>query len=207
MIAVAKPNLNDAESKELEQFLAKYGDIFAMQSEDYGQTNRVYHRIAAERALPIHQPPRGPPCNKIGECGHDARGHATVWVYQRVRQPLVIPMSSSERRTDLCFCVDCRKLNDVTRKDRFPLLQIDRILDMLARAKWFSTLDLKSGYWQVDLHLDDEEKISFSMYQRLWQFTVMPFGLCNAPETFERLMETTLRGLTSHVSCTWMTWS
>jgi hypothetical protein len=78
---------------------------------------------------------------------------------------------------------------------------------MLAGAKWFSTQDLKSDYWQVDLHLDNKEKILLSMGQVLWQFTVMPFGLCDAPATFERLMETALRGLMTHVLCTWMTWS
>jgi hypothetical protein len=108
-----------------------------------------------------------------------------------------------KKNRDLCFSIDYSKLNDVTREDCFPLPQINHTLDMLARAEWFSTLDLKSCYWQVNLHLDNEEKVLFSMGQGLWQFTVMPFGLCNAPATFERLMESIIRGLTSHVSCTW----
>jgi hypothetical protein len=77
-----------------------------------------------------------------------------------------------------------------------PLLQINDTLDMLSEAKWFPTLNLKSSYCQVDLHPDDKEKTAFSTGQGLWQFTVVPFGLCNAPVTFERLMETVLRGLT-----------
>jgi hypothetical protein len=93
--------------------------------------------------------------------------------------------------------VDYIKLNNVT-KNCFPLPRIDDTLDMLAGAKWYSTLDLKSGYWQVDVHPDDKEKTAFSTGQGLWQFTVMSFGLCNAPATFERLMETVLR---SHDSC------
>ncbi|GFX15357.1 hypothetical protein TNCV_3302861 [Trichonephila clavipes] len=88
------------------------------------------------------------------------------------------------------FCVDYRKLNDVTKKDSYPLPRIDDTLDTLSGHKWFSTLDLKSGYWQVEIHPEDREK------QGLWQFKVMPFGLCNAPATFERLMETVLKGLT-----------
>ena len=93
------------------------------------------------------------------------------------------------------FCVDYRKLNNVTRKDSFPLPRVDVTLDALNGAKWFSTLDLKSGYWQIELDSADKEKTAFSFGQGLWQFTVMPFGLCNAPATFERLMEAVLKGL------------
>ncbi|GFV16870.1 retrovirus-related Pol polyprotein from transposon 297 [Trichonephila clavipes] len=72
----------------------------------------------------------------------------------------------------------------------------DDTLDTLSGHKWFSTLDLKSGYWQVEIHPEDREKTAFTSGQGLWQFKVMPFGLCNAPATFERLMETVLKGLT-----------
>jgi hypothetical protein len=65
------------------------------------------------------------------------------------------------------------------------------------KAKWFSTLNLKSGYFQV--YPDDKEKTTFSLDQGLWQFTVMPFGLCNAPAMFERLMDTILKR--PHESC------
>jgi hypothetical protein len=102
-----------------------------------------------------------------------------------------------KKNGELRFCVDYRKLSDITNKDCYPLPWIDDTLDTLAGAKWFPTLDLKSGYWQVDVHPDDKEKTAFSTGQGLWQFTVMSFGLCNAPATFERLMETVLRGLTS----------
>jgi hypothetical protein len=76
--------------------------------------------------------------------------------------------------------VDYRKLNDITKKVCLPLPWIDNNLDMLARAKWFSTLNLKIDYWQVNVQLDDKEKTAFSTGQGLWQFTVIHFGLCNA---------------------------
>ena len=102
------------------------------------------------------------------------------------------------------ICVDYRKLNHVTKKDSYPLPRIDDTLEALAGAKWFSSLDLKSAYWQVELHPDDKEKTAFTAGRCLWQFRVMPFGLCNAPATFERLMEQILAGLPLTVSLVYL---
>ena len=93
------------------------------------------------------------------------------------------------------FCVDYRKLNDITIKDAYPLPRIDESLDQLAGSKWFSCLDLNAGYWQVETDPKDREKTAFTSRKGLYEFNVMPFGLCNAPATFERLMETILAGL------------
>ena len=97
------------------------------------------------------------------------------------------------------FCVDYRKLNEVTKKDSYPLPCIDETVERLAGCKWFSSLDLRSGYWQVQMDPSDKEKMAFTTGSGLWQFTVMPFGLCNAPATFERLMEQVLQGLPTNV--------
>ena len=83
----------------------------------------------------------------------------------------------------------------MTVKDAYPLPRIDDTLDMLAGKQWFSTLDLARGYWQVSLSHEARVKTAFAMHSGLFQFKVMPFGLCNAPATFERLMDTVLQGL------------
>ena len=93
------------------------------------------------------------------------------------------------------FSVDYLRLNLVTVKDAYPLPRIDDTLDMLAGKQWFSTLDLASGYWQVSLSPDARCKTAFVTHSGLFQFRVMPFRLCNAPATFERLMDRVLQGL------------
>ncbi|XP_022110685.1 uncharacterized protein LOC110990141 [Acanthaster planci] len=93
------------------------------------------------------------------------------------------------------FCVDYRRLNAITIKDSYPIPRIDDSLDSLAGSKWFSTLDLASGYWQVELDQEAKQKSAFVVRGGLYSWRVMPFGLCNAPSTFERLMERVLEGL------------
>ena len=85
----------------------------------------------------------------------------------------------------LCFCIDYRNLNLATKSDTFPLPRIDDLLDQLGNAKYFSTLDLSAGYWQVQMHPDSREKTT---HQGLYEFTVMPFSLKNAPAVFQRLL-------------------
>ena len=84
----------------------------------------------------------------------------------------------------LRFCVDYRKVNAITRKDAYPLPRVDDTLDTLACCKWFTILDLLSGYWQVEVDQKDREKTAFTTPDGLFEFTRMPFGLCNAPATF-----------------------
>lgn len=95
--------------------------------------------------------------------------------------------------------MDYRRLNKVTRKDVYPLPRIDDALDCLQGAEFFSSLDLRSGYWQVPLAEADRSKTAFVTPDGLYEFNVMPFGLCNAPATFERMMDSVLRGLKWHI--------
>ena len=94
------------------------------------------------------------------------------------------------------FFVDFRRLNDVTRKDAYPLPRIEENLDTLQGAQYYSTLDLISGFWQVEVDPKDRDKTAFTVGGGgLFRYLTMPFGLCNAPATFQRLMENVLAGL------------
>ena len=92
------------------------------------------------------------------------------------------------------FCLDFRRLNKVTKKNSYPLPLIDDILALLGKAKYFTSLDLKSGYWQVAMDEKDKEKTAFACHKGLFEFNVMPFGLSNAPAVFQELMSVVLQG-------------
>jgi hypothetical protein len=97
------------------------------------------------------------------------------------------------------FCVDYRKLNAHTRKDAHPLPHIQDIFDQLGGATIFSTLDLKSGYWQIPMAEKDVGKTAFTCHLGLFEFVRMPFGLTNAPAIFQRAMTKALQGLVGKI--------
>lgn len=178
------------------QLLKKHASAFALKSKSQGRTAIVKHTINTGEARPIKQAPRSVPLAKRDEVKRLVNEMERDGVIEPSSSPWSSPVVLVKKKDGSTrFCVDYRKLNDVTKKDSYPLPRIDDTLDTLAGTKWFSTLDLQSGYWQVEIAEKDKEKTAFSASNGLWQFKVMPFGLCNAPATFERLMEQVLRGL------------
>ncbi|CAM4507914.1 unnamed protein product [Lepidochelys olivacea] len=104
---------------------------------------------------------------------------------------VLVPKPDGEIR----FCVDCRKLNAVTRPDNYPMPHTDELLEKLGRAQFISTLDLTKGYWQVPLDESAKERSAFITHLGLYEFNVLPFGLRNAPATSQRLVDGLLAGL------------
>ena len=117
-------------------------------------------------------------------------------VIQASRSPWASPVVLVRKRDgSLRFCVDYRALNAVTKPEVFPLPQIDYLLDKLGQSKYFTTLDLKSGYRQIRVDASSREKTAFVTHRGLYEFCVMPFGIKNAPSVFQRLMQNLLLGL------------
>ena len=188
------------EKQQLESLLEEFQDVISVGDNDLGHTDMVYHKIDTGDAQPVRQPARRLPFHQKEE----VRQLLDDMLSRDIVEPSQGPWSSpivlvKKKDGSTRFCIDFRKVNDLTRKDAQPLPRIDDTLDAMGEACYFSTLDLASGYWQVALDPSDKEKTAFATPFGLYQFRVMPFGLCNAPATFQRLMEQVLAGL--HWSC------
>ena len=189
-------NLSDGDKTRAAELLEEFHDLFSMSKEDLGRTNRVQHHINTGDTTPVKQAARRVP----GHQKEEVRKHLQERTDNSIIQPSDSPWASpivlvKKKDGTTRFCVDYRKLNNVTKKDAYPLPRIADTLDSMCGARYFSTLDLASGYWQVELHSDSREKSAFATCYGLYEFNVMPFGLCNAPATFQRLMENVLKGL------------
>ena len=145
---------------------------------------------------PIRQPRRRIPVALKDTVQHKVSKMLGSGVIRPSNSPWSAPLVMVRKKDNSWqFCVDYRKLNSVTHRDAYPLPRIDATLDALSGSSLFSTLDLTSGYWQVEVAESDKEKTAFSTPQGHFEFNVMPFGLTNAPATFQRLMECVLTGL------------
>ena len=99
---------------------------------------------------------------------------------------VIVPKKNGKAR----FCVDYRRLNNITKKDAYPLPRMEDCLDSLGDAKVFTSLDCTAGYWQVPLRPADREKTAFTTHAGIYHWLSMPFGLTNAPATFQRALDT-----------------
>ena len=154
------------------------------------------HRIITEDAKPIHQQPY-PSAFKQREL---LQQQVNEMLEDGIIEPSNSPWSSpvilvKKKDGSHRFCADYRKLNSVTVKDVYPLPRIDDALSRLQKTKFFSMMDMQSGFWQIEMEPESKEKTAFITSDGLWQFKKMPFGLCNSPATFRRMMDIVLMGL------------
>ena len=178
------------------KLLIENQDVFSTGDRDLGRSSVVKHRITTGVAPPNWQRPRRMAPTLQTEADRQIKDMLDRGIIEPSKSPWASPIVLVTKKDGTRrFCTDYRMLNEVTVKDSYPIPRIEEWLESLAGAKWFSTLDLASGYWQVELGEAAKEKSAFVVRGGLYQWTVMPFGLCNAPATFERLMENIKRGL------------
>ena len=182
---------------ELAKTLVNYQDIFVGPDGKLGRTDIIKHDIHTTSEQPIKHAPRrmSPQQNEV--ISRETQKMLSAGVIQPSDSPWASPVVLVRKKDgSVRFCIDYRKLNNITSKDAYPLPNIEDAVNTLCGAQYFCTLDLASGYWQVELTEDAKRKSAFVTREGLFEFNVMPFGLSNAPATFERLMELVLRGMT-----------
>ena len=188
--------LSDEQMIRVKQLLAKHLQVFAKSKTDLGRTDLITHKINTGDARPVKQAPRRIPLAKRDAAEKELQRMIECKVIEPSKSPWSANCVLVEKRDkSLRYAVDYRLLNQLSKKDSYPVPRIDDALDALASAKMLSTVDLLSGYWQVAMDPKDKEKTAFSTSHGLYQFRVMPFGVCNGVATFERLMEFVLAGL------------
>ena len=190
-------NISFQQALILASVLNEFSDVFATGDLDLGCFDAIKHTIDTGDARPIKQRMRRTPLGFEKE----EEKHLSAMLAAGVVRPSVSEWSSPPvlvRKKDggVRWCIDYRQLNDVTKKDVFPLPLIEECIDTLSGTNYFSTLDMASGYWQVELAEEDRHKTAFITKYGLFEHTRMGFGLCNAPATFQRVVQLVLRGLT-----------
>jgi len=189
-------SLDEKQKQKFQKFMEQYQDLFIWDNNSFRRTSAITHRIDTGNAHPIKQ--------RFYRTSYQNQLFLKEEIQRLLNAGLIVPSNSQwtspvvvveKKNGKKRLCVDYRKLNSVTKKDCYPLPRIDDMLETLSGAQWFSSLDLASGFWQVELDPSDREKSTFITRFGTYEFTVMPFGLCNAPATFQRLMDTVLRDI------------
>ena len=169
-------------------------NLFADKMSELGMATAVKHTINTGDTNPINLPLRRTPESlKLVVRSHidEMEAHNII---RESTSPYAAPVVMVPKKGgELRFCIDYRLLNKATIKDRYPLPRIDDTIDALHGAKFFSTLDLFSGYWQIEIDEKDKFKTAFICEYGQYEFNRMPFGLTNAPGTFQRLMNKILK--------------
>ena len=184
----------DDQQRAAKELLVASADVFSKDDLDLGKCNILKHDIKITDPQPFKERYRRIPPHLYEEVKAHLQEMVEVGVIRRSFSPWASAVVLVRKKDGgLRFCIDLCKLNNRTVKDGYSLPRIEDTLDCLHGAVWFSTLDLKSGYWQVELEEDVKPLTAFTMGPLgFWECERMPFGLTNAPATFQRLMESCL---------------
>ena len=183
--------------KKARELMIEYSDIFSRHDLDLGRTHLIQHDIKLNDNVPFREAYRRIPPHLMDGVKTHLKEMEELGVIRKSYSPWASPIVLVQKKDGtLRFCIDLRKLNARTIKDNYSLPRIDHHLEQLAGAVWFTTLDLKSGYWQVELTEESKPLTAFTVGPLgFYECNAMPFGATNAPATFQRLMENCLGNL------------
>ena len=204
-------DLTHIQCQEIQALLEEFPDVLSAKP---GRTALTKHTIITKDATPVKLPSYRLPHAYRDTVRSELKEMMNSGIIEDSNSDWASPIVLVKKKDgSLRLCVDYRRLNAVTRADAYPMPRVDDLIDQLGKARFISTLDLTKGYWQVPMSEESRSKTAFTAPFELFQFTVMPFGLCGAPATFQRMMDQLLRGTEEYAmaylddlviySCSW----
>lgn len=203
-------HMNNEEMTQILKLCQKYADIFHQENTPLTFTNQVKHQIKTKDEIPVYtRSYRYPYVHKT-----EVHKQISSMLDQGILRPSNSPWSSpiwivpkkpdASGKVKWRIVVDYRKINEKTIDDRYPIPNITDILDKLGKCQYFTTLDLASGFHQIEMSPEDIQKTAFNVENGHFEYTRMPFGLKNAPATFQRVMDNVLKGLQNDICLVYM---
>lgn len=174
--------------RRLCQKLSERADVLSLHDWDVGLAHDVEHDIRLADTRPFRERSQRLTPADIEDARRHIQELLAAGVIKESRSPYASPIVMARKK----MCIDYCTLNQRTVPDQYTTPRIDDVLDCLSGSKWFSVLDLRSGYYQIAMKEDDKEKTAFICPLRFYQFERMPQGITGAPATFQRLMEKTV---------------
>uniref|UniRef100_A0A3B3I0W1 Gypsy retrotransposon integrase-like protein 1 n=1 Tax=Oryzias latipes TaxID=8090 RepID=A0A3B3I0W1_ORYLA len=165
-------------------------EVFSRHDFDFGKTEKVKHKIKLSDPTPFKQRPRPIHPQDVDSVRNHLQDLLGSGIIRESTSPFASPIVVVRKKDGgVRLCIDYRKLNSQTIKDAYALPKLEDTFTALSGSKWFTVLDLKSGYYQIEMEEEDKEKTAFVCPLGFWEFNRMPQGITNAPSTFQRLME------------------
>lgn len=198
-------HMNSEEKEQILKLCRKYSDIFHIENQSLSFTNQIKHCIKTKDEIPVYTKSYRYPFVHKPEVERQINSMLEQGIIRPSNSPWSSPIWIVPKKADASgkkkwrIVVDYRKLNEKTIDDRYPLPNITDVLDKLGRCNYFSTLDLASGFHQIEMNPEDISKTAFNVENGHYEYVRMPFGLKNAPATFQRVMDNILRGLQNEI--------